>query len=110
MARGVHDVDARVLPDNGRAFGKDGDPAFPFQSIGIHGALGNTLIVAHGAGLTEHLVNERGLAMIDMGDDGDISQGHELSTLLKNGRADYKEKARNYKHCGRQWWDLAQKM
>ena len=34
---------------------------------------GDDLVVAEGAGLPEHLVDERGLAVIDVRDDGDIA-------------------------------------
>jgi hypothetical protein len=32
-------------------------------------------MLAHGAGLLQQLVDQRGFAMINMGDDGDISKG-----------------------------------
>ena len=36
------------------------------------------LVVPHRARLLEQLVDERGLAMVDMGDDGDIADVHGL--------------------------------
>jgi hypothetical protein len=78
VAGGVDDVDLGVLPPNGGVLGEDGDPALPLQRIGIHHALGDDLVVPEGASLPEQLVDERGLAMIDVGDDGDITNLHSL--------------------------------
>ena len=61
--------------DRGR-LGENGDAALVFEIVGIHGALGDALVVAEGAGLLEQLVDERGLAMVDVRDDRDISQFH----------------------------------
>jgi hypothetical protein len=35
---------------------------------------GDALVVAEGAGLLEQLVDQRGLAVVDVGDDGDVAQ------------------------------------
>ena len=51
VAGRVDDVDAGVLPvDRGR-LGQDGDAAFLFEIVGIHGALGDALVFAERAGL-----------------------------------------------------------
>ena len=39
-------------------------------------ALGHALVGAEHAGLGEQLVHERGLAMVDVGDDGDVAKRH----------------------------------
>ena len=52
---------------------KDGDAAFTLQVAGIHGALGHCLMRLDGARLAQHLVDQCRFAMIDMGDDGEIS-------------------------------------
>jgi len=57
---------------------QNGDAAFLFQVGRVHGALFDALVVAEGAGLAEKLVDERGLAMVDVRDDRDITQGHVL--------------------------------
>ncbi len=76
VAGRVDDVDAGVLPvDRGR-LGEDGDAAFLFEVVGIHGALGDALIVAEGAGLPEQLVDEGGFSMVDVRDDRDITDFH----------------------------------
>ena len=60
---------------DGGVLGQDGDAAFAFQVVGIHDALGNGFVGAEGAGLAQHGVHQRGLAVVDVGDDGDISDG-----------------------------------
>ena len=60
-----------------RAFGQDGDAALALQVVGVHGALVHVLVLAHRAGLLEQLVHQRGLAMVDMGDDGDVADIHD---------------------------------
>ena len=73
MARRVDDVDAALLPGERGHLGKDGDAALALEVVGIHGPLGNLLIVAKGAGLGEQAVDQRRLAMIDMGDNRDVA-------------------------------------
>ncbi|CCV04643.1 hypothetical protein MESS2_1340046 [Mesorhizobium metallidurans STM 2683] len=78
VARRVDDVDAGVLPvDRGR-LGQDGDAAFLFEVVGIHGALGDALVVSEGAGLLQKLVDEGGFSMVDVRDDRDITNFHVL--------------------------------
>ena len=78
MARRVDDVDARSLPEDGGDLGEDGDAALALEIVGVHGALGHPLILAKGTGLGEQPVDQRGLAVIDMGDDGDVAEVHHF--------------------------------
>ncbi len=87
VARRIDDVDARVLPDDGGALGKDGDPALALQVIGIHGAFSDALPLAEGARLLEHFVDEGGLAVVDVSDNGDVSELHQgLCCAAKDAR------------------------
>ena len=56
----------------------------------VHNAIGNLLILAEGAALFKHLVNQRGFAVVDVGDDGNVAQicTFHLRTpsFLPNGR------------------------
>ena len=45
------------------------------RSFGIHHARVDVLVVAESAGLAQQLVDQGGLAVIDVGDDGDIANG-----------------------------------
>ena len=78
VARRVDDVDLGVLPADRGVLREDGDPALTLERVGVHHALGDDLIVAEGAGLPEHLVDEGRLPVIDVGDDGDVTNLHSL--------------------------------
>ena len=87
VAGGVDDVDSVAAPIDRGAFGEDGDAAFAFDLVGIHRPLGHPLIVAKGAGLAKESVDQRGFAVVDMGDNGDIAAFHGGSIgLSKRGR------------------------
>jgi hypothetical protein len=76
VSGGVDDVDAGTFPDHRGGLGEDGDAALAFEVVAVHRALVHGLPGAKGTGLFEQLVHERGLAVVDMGDDGDITQIH----------------------------------
>jgi hypothetical protein len=73
VARGVHDVYLGVAVSHGGVLGHDGYAALTLQIVGVHDAVHDLLIVAEHAGLFEHLIHQRGLAVIDVGDYGDVS-------------------------------------
>ena len=79
MAGSVDDIDAGVLPDERGDLGKDGDAALSFEVIRIHRPFGDFLVVAEGAGLGQEPVDHGCLAVIDMGNDGDVAQFHGCS-------------------------------
>jgi hypothetical protein len=75
----VDDVDAHVFPDDRRAFGEDGDAPFFFEVVAVERAFSQRLVGGERAGLAQQLVDEGGFAVIDMGDDGNITnlgRGH----------------------------------
>src|SRR5262245_48779112 len=78
MARGVDDVDAGVVPKDRGHLGENGNAALALEIVGIERALHHPLVVAHGARLLQQPVDQGGLAMVDMGDDGDVAQAHGL--------------------------------
>ena len=78
VSGGVDDVDPgfthlAVPKDRGR-LGENGDPALAFLVVGVHGAFHGGLIGPEHARLGEKLIDESGLAMVDVSDDGDIAQ------------------------------------
>ena len=75
VARGVDDVDVRAFVFDRAVLGENRDAAFFFDIAGIHDPLGHLLVRCEGAGLAQQLVNQRGLAMIDVRDDGDVAYG-----------------------------------
>ena len=85
MARGVHNVDFHILiPDRG-VLGHNGDAAFPLQIAGVHDPVHGLLSFPVHAALLEHLVYQGGFTVVDVGDDGNVSQVfilHTFSLLL----------------------------
>ena len=74
MARGVDDIDFDIFVTNRGVFGQYGDAAFPFDGVVVHHSILHRLILAKSAALLEHFVHQSGLAMVNMGDDGDVAQ------------------------------------
>src|SRR6478735_8028093 len=98
VAGGVDDVDrdavgqAAVLGGLARVVHRgvlreDRDALLALEVTGVHRALVDVLVLAERAGLPEHLVDEGGLAVVDVGDDGDVADvraglhGHEGQSL-----------------------------
>ena len=73
VARGVHDIDFHAVIIGTGVFGKDGDAALALDVAGVHYALGNLLVFAERSALLEHLVHERRLAVVDVGNDRDVA-------------------------------------
>ncbi len=69
----VDDVDLGALVEDGGVLGQDGDAALALELVGVHDAVDDGLVLAKGAGLAQHLVDQRGLAVVDVGDDGDVA-------------------------------------
>ena len=74
VSGGIDDVDLDVLVDNGGVLGKNGNAALTLQRIGVHHALGGCLIFAISTALREQSVNQGRLAVVNVGDDGDVAQ------------------------------------
>jgi len=85
VARCVHDVDAGFAPQDRRGLGKNGDAALALQVVGIHRPLDLALVVPVGAGLLQQAINQGGLAVVDVGDDGDIAK-HDRSKPIRAPR------------------------
>ena len=74
VTRRVHNVDLRVAVLDGGVLGEDGNAALPLQIVGVHDALHHLLILTIHAALLEHLIHQRGLAVVNVGDDRYVSQ------------------------------------
>ena len=88
VARRVDDVDLRPAVADGRVLGEDRDALLALEVAGVEHALGHVLVRAEGAGLPEQRVDERGLAVVDVRDDGDVADvranGHRLRVATRN--------------------------
>jgi len=74
VARGIDNVDLGVAIADGGVFGEDRDAALTLEVVRIHNAVDDLLIFAVHAALLEHFVDEGGLAVVDVGDDGYIAK------------------------------------
>src|SRR5690606_29489042 len=73
VAGGVDDVDLGVAPADCGVLREDGDALLAFEVHRVHYALGHLAVLMDGAGLAEHRVHQRGLAVIDVRDDRDVT-------------------------------------
>ena len=73
VAGGVDDVDLHVVIEDGGVFGQDGDAAFALKLVRVHDAIDVMLVGAKRAALLQHGVDQRGLAVVDVRDDGDVA-------------------------------------
>src|SRR6218665_1479492 len=88
VARGVDDVDMRAAPAHGAVLGQDGDAALAFDGVVVHHCVDDFFVLGKGAGLAQQLIDHGGLAMVDMGDDGDVADGcgHVSSNMPQSCR------------------------
>ena len=73
VAGRVDDVDQRVAVVDGGVLGEDGDAALALEVGVVHRAFGDALVGAENAALMQQGIDERGLAVVDVGDDGDVA-------------------------------------
>ena len=73
VARRVDDVQADVAVLDAGLLGQDRDALLALEVARVHDAVGDDLVGAEGAGLAEHGVDERGLAVVDVRDDGNVA-------------------------------------
>ena len=58
---------------NGGVLGENRDAALALELVAVHGPLGDAFVGPERAALMEQRVDQRGLAVIDVGDDGDVT-------------------------------------
>ena len=82
VAGGVDDIDldlgrvagvGRGMVEDGGVLGQNGDAALALQFVGIHHPLDMGLVGAEDAALVQHGVHQRGLAVVNVRDDGDVA-------------------------------------
>ena len=73
VAGGVDDVELDVLVAQRGVLGEDRDALLALEVHRVHDAVVDVLALAEGAGLPQHGVDERRLAMVDVGDDRDVA-------------------------------------
>jgi hypothetical protein len=73
VPRGIDDVDLHPLVENGDVLGENRDAALPFEVIRIEDALARELRFAELSALAQQGINQGRLAMVNVGDNGNIS-------------------------------------
>ena len=73
VAGRVHDVETNALVRDAGLLGQDGDAALTLEVHGVHDAVHDHLVDPEGAGLAEHGIHQGGLAVVDVGHDGDVA-------------------------------------
>ena len=69
----VDDVQLHAAVADGRVLRQDRDALLPLEVHRVHHPLGDVLVLAKGAGLPQHRVHERGLAVVHVGDDRHVA-------------------------------------
>jgi hypothetical protein len=72
VARGVDDVDLVPAVLHRGVLGEDGDALLALQVVRVHDPVGEGLVGAEHACLAQHVVDQRGLAVVDVGHDGHV--------------------------------------
>ena len=73
MPRGIDDVHAVSLVHHARVLGEDGNAAFAFEVIGVHHAVHDFFTFMEGTALFEELVHQGCFTVVNVGDDGNVS-------------------------------------
>ncbi len=111
VARRVDDVDRDLRSvvggvGHGGVLRHDGDALLTLEVHRVHDALGDVLVVAEGAGLPEKRIDEGRLAVVDVGDDGDVADrtghGEKRATCAgkrrRRGKSEKLVSAQNHAH------------
>ena len=88
VAGRVDDIDEDVVVVDGRVLRQDRDAALALEVGVVHRALGDALVRAENAALVEQGIDERRLAVIDVGDDRHVAPervGHGRGGFLGGG-------------------------
>ena len=83
VSRRIDDVDVHALIIDRQVLGQDRDTPLPFQVVRIHDAFGDVLVGRKTACLMQQFIDKRSLAVVDVGNDGDVANwtGHVGVTL-----------------------------
>ena len=80
MAGRVDDVDLDALIVDGDVLGQNGDAALALLIVGVQDALLHFLVLAEHVGRPQQAVDQRGLTMVNVRDDGNVAKAFLLHT------------------------------
>jgi hypothetical protein len=73
MPRSINEIDINAPVHYGRILSHDGNPLFPLKGITVHYQLAYCLVISKDLALLEHGIYQGGLAMVNVGNNRDIS-------------------------------------
>jgi hypothetical protein len=74
MARGVDEIDVDPVPVHGGSLSKNRDSAFALLIVGVHDSVDDGGVVTKRTGGSEERIDESRLAMVDVGDKGNVAK------------------------------------
>jgi hypothetical protein len=74
MTRRIDDIDMGIAELDRAVLGKDRDPPLALEVIAVHHPFADVLVLGERARLHQQLVDERRLAVVDVGDDRDVPE------------------------------------
>ncbi len=98
----VDDIDLDAIIGDGGVLREDRNSAFPFEIVGVQNQLSGGVRIPENVGLLEQPIDQGCLAMVDVGDDGDIANVRLLDRCRfdghGNGSAPFNAQARRMLH------------
>ena len=100
VAGRVDQVDLGAFPGDRRGLGEDGDPALALLVVGVHDSIDHRLVGGECSGGTQQRVDERGLAVVDVGYERDVtnSSAHDSLGVGSSWSGTVR------RECARVWW------
>jgi hypothetical protein len=83
MTRGIDNIYLNMAKNDSGVFGHYGNTLFPFEIHTVHDSFPDFLTFPEQAALPEHGINQGGFAVIDMGNDGHITNIFHDFPLIK---------------------------
>ena len=73
----------RSFPAHRAVLGQDGDAALALDGVVVHHGIDHFFVLGEGARLAQQLVDHGGLAVVNVGDDGDVADlfAHGVSSV-----------------------------
>ena len=85
---GVDEVDFDIVPRGADILGQNGDAPLAFEVVVVEDEFASVFSFVNDVALVDDLVDEGGLAMVDVGDDGHVADSaHEVGGCGRKGRS-----------------------
>ncbi|ELO88366.1 hypothetical Protein SEEE5621_18176, partial [Salmonella enterica subsp. enterica serovar Enteritidis str. 6.0562-1] len=86
MPGSINDVDTVIIPFNSGVFSEDSNTTLFLQIVGVHHSLLSFGTRVERTGLLEQLINQGSFTMVNVRDDGDVTQifDHNFASGIRN--------------------------